>query len=237
MLPPVKLKKDMQYLAQLSVDTINKFNTKEKELSLKELPEYNTAILTINTFSYYSEVDMFQSFIDSTFQLIKDKKISNLIMDLRGNDGGDPFCSSYLFSYLEPKPLPYFAEPYGKYTPLADPIPLSENHFNGKLYTLIDGRCFSTTGHFTSLLKYHKIGKFVGSETGATYTCTGNVMYPILKNTKLFVGTARVNRYSTAVSNMDRTRGVLPDYEVVKSQQDIIENKDAVFEYAISLIK
>ena len=101
----------------------------------------------------------------------------------------------------------------------------------------MNGSGFSTTGHFTSLLKYHKIGKFVGSETGATYTCTGNVMYPILKNTKLFVGTARVNRYSTAVSNMDRTRGVLPDYEVVKSQQDIIENKDAVFEYAISLIK
>ena len=224
-------------LKPVGVDTINKFDTKENELSLKELPEYNTAILTINTFSYYSEVDMFQSFIDSTFQLIKEKKISNLIMDLRGNDGGDPFCSSYLFSYLEPKPLPYFAEPYGKYTPLADPIPMAENHFTGKLYTLIDGRCFSTTGHFTSLLKYHKIGKFVGSETGANYTCTGNVMYPIFKNTKLFVGTARVNRYSTAVSNMDRTRGVLPDYEVVKSQQDIIENKDAVFEYAISLIK
>ena len=180
---------------------------------------------------------MFQSFIDSTFQVIKDKKISNLIMDLRGNDGGDPFCSSYLFSYLEPKPLPYFAEPYGKYAPLADPIPPAENSYTAKLYTLIDGSCFSTTGHFTALLKYHKIGHFVGSETGATYTCTGNVMYPTLKNTKLFLGTARVTRYSTAVENMDRKSGILPDYPFLKSQQDIVANKDAVLDYTISLIK
>jgi hypothetical protein len=50
------------------------------------------------------------------------------------------------------------------------------------------------------------------------------------------LGTARVSRYSAAVENMDRDRGVMPDYEVLNLQQDIIENKDAVLDYTLSLI-
>ena len=79
----------------------------------------------------------------------------------------------------------------------------------GDLYTLIDGLGFSTTGHFCGLLKYHQVGKFVGSETGATYTCTGNATYPALDETGIMVGTARVMRYTAAVKNMDPRRGVI----------------------------
>ncbi|MBD3289008.1 hypothetical protein GF337_09410 [candidate division KSB1 bacterium] len=234
-IPPGELEKETE-LTPVSIDEINKQTVRGSELSLKLIENGDAAVLNINTFAYYDRVPMFRAFIDSTFGVIRDQKIENLILDLRGNDGGDPFCSSYLFSYLEQSPVPYFAGSFGHYESLAAPIPLSENHFTGNLFTLIDGSGFSTTGHFCALLKYHNIGKFVGSETGATFTCTGSVRYIDLKNTKLILGTAQKRRYTAAVKNMDRTRGILPDYPVEPAQQDIIDGRDAVLDSVIKLI-
>jgi len=79
------------------------------------------------------------------------------------------------------------------------------------------------------------VGSFVRSETGATYTCTGNATYPPLKKTGIMVGTARVMRYTAAVKNMDPRRGVFPDYPVESTQKDLISGRDAVLDYALSL--
>ena len=221
-------------LKGVSKEKVDRGKEEHKELSLKELNE-KTALLTINTFAYYGEVDMFKSFVDSVFQVIDQKGIENLIMDLRGNGGGDPFCSSYLWGYLQHEPVPYFEDHYGRYDTLANPIPQPALHFQGRLFTLIDGLCFSTSGHFCGLLKYHQVGKFVGSETGATYTCTGNATYPPLDFTGIMVGTARVMRYTAAVKGMDPASGVQPDYYFVPAQNDLISGRDAVLDYAISL--
>ncbi|MBN2366023.1 MAG: hypothetical protein EH225_08510 [Calditrichaeota bacterium] len=223
-------------IAPVDIETVQQSTARGSELSLKVLEENRTAVLTINTFIYYDRLEFFRSFVDSAFEAIKKNNILNLVLDLRGNDGGDPFCSSYLLSYIENEPVPYFAELYGRYDSLARPIPLAENNFRGNLYILIDGNCFSTTGHFTALLKYYQIGTLVGTETGATYTCTGSVEYIDLKNTRLILGTAKKRRYSVAVQGMDPQRGVLPDYHVEQSQHDIIQGRDTILEFVLQLI-
>ena len=233
---PGKLKEEEAVLLPVGLETINKYPVRGNELSLKLLDETNTALLTINTFIYYNQREMFGKFIDSSFLIIQKEKIKNLIIDLRGNDGGDPFCSSYLLSYIENEPVPYFAENYGRYRSLSEPIPMADNNFKGILYTLIDGSCFSTTGHFCALLKYNHIGKLVGTETGATFTCTGSVIYKNLKNTHIILGTARRQRYNAAVSNMDRTRGVMPDYYVERTQNDIVTDNDTVLNFVLDMI-
>jgi hypothetical protein len=224
-------------LLPVSKSDIDEAMSTHSELSMKELDDGRTALLTINSFGYYGQVDMFRSFLDSVFQVIDRKQIGNLLLDLRGNAGGDPFCASYLWAYLQPGPLPYFEDHYGRYDTLANPVPMAPRPFKGNLYTLIDGRCFSTTGHFVGLLKYHGVGKFVGSESGATYTCTGNATYPALDETGIMVGTARVMRYTAAVTGMDPRRGVIPDFPVELSGQDIISGRDAVLEYALGLTR
>ena len=86
------------------------------------------------------------------------------------------------------------------------------------------------------LLKYNRIGKLVGTETGATFTCTGSVLYKNLKNTNLILGTARKQRYDAAVSNMDRTRGVMPDYYVERTQNDIVTGNDAELNLVLDMV-
>ena len=226
---------DEAVLKPVSKEQVDPGEADHNELSMKELNEGRTALLTINTFGYYGEVPMFKSFIDSVFQVINQKGIDQLILDLRGNGGGDPFCSSYLWGYLQHEPVPYFEDHYGRYDTLANAIPQPAMHFQGDLYTLIDGLGFSTTGHFCGLLKYHQVGKFVGSETGATYTCTGNATYPALEQTGIMVGTARVMRYTAAVKGMDPLRGIIPDYPVQITQEDLISGRDGILEYALSL--
>ena len=226
-----------EMLLPVSKRDIDEAMSTQNELSLKEVGDGHTALLTLNSFAYYGQVDMFRSFMDSVFQVIDRKQIGNLLLDLRGNGGGDPFCASYLWAYLQPESLPYFEDHYGRYDTLANPVPMAPRPFRGNLYTLIDGRCFSTTGHFVGLLKYHGVGKFVGSESGATYTCTGNATYPALDETGIMVGTARVMRYSAAVKDMDPMRGVIPDYPVELTQKDMISGRDAVLEYVLRLCR
>ena len=221
----------------VSKEAIDEGIPRLSELSYKQIDGINTGVLTINTFGYYGNVDMFRNFIDSVFLEINKSHTKNLILDLRGNSGGDPFCASYLWGYLEPEALPYFDEHYGKYDTLANPIPKHKYNFNGELFTLIDGHGFSTTGHFCALLKYYEVGTFIGSELGSTYTCTGNATYPQLKNSGIIVGTARVGRYTAAVKNMNPMKGVLPDYSIELTQNEIIERKDSVMDFTISLIK
>ncbi len=204
-------------------------------LTLKIIENNNTAVLKIPSFIFYDRVEYFTNFLDSAFSKIKNRNIENLILDLRGNDGGDPFCSVPLFSYLEKEPVSYFAKEYGRYSDFARPIPLAENHFKGNLYTLIDKYCGSTNGHFCALLKYNRIGTLVGEEGGATYKCNARTEEFTLNNTKMIINIARAT-FSAAVDDMDKTRGVEPDHYVEQTYKDYLNGADTVMKFTVNLI-
>ena len=157
--------------------------------------------MTIPHFAYYNDHDKFYRFVDGSVAEIEKKGIRNLIIDLRRNNGGDPFCAVHLFSYISHKAVPYFSKPYGRYARLAEPVPLRENHFKGKLYVLIDGGGDSTTGHLLGLLKYHKIGTLVGEETGATYICHDAHTSFLLKHSRFQVSVA-TGTFASAVQSL-----------------------------------
>ena len=43
--------------------------------------------------------------------------------------------------------------------------------------------------------------------------------------------------YAAAVQDMDKTRGILPDYTVEQTYRDFLNSKDTVMEYTLELIK
>lgn len=212
------------------------FNFMSPPPGFRIIEEMSTAILKVPTFIYYDKVDYFRSFMDSCFHLIKESGIKNLILDVRGNDGGDPFCSSILLSYLQKEPVPYFAEEYGKYKELSNPLPLPEDHFTGNLYTLIDGSCGSTNGHFCALLKYHNLGKLIGTPSGATYKCNaGKDTEFRLNNTQIILTIGRTT-YSAAVKNMAKS-AINPDIYVYENLESLQSNTDLFLQTALEQIR
>jgi Peptidase family S41 len=196
----------------------------------------NTGILTIRSFSFYDSVSGFRHFIDSFFTKVRQQGIHSVILDLRDNSGGDPFCSAYLLAYLAKAPVTYYSESYGRYGELAKPIPLAADHFEGNLYTLINGNCFSSTGHLCALMKYYHLGKFVGSETDGTYTCNDNSAFVSLNNTGIQLRIAR-NSFSVAVEGIPRFKGISPDFPVETRFEDKIAGRDSTKSFAMGLIK
>ena len=216
---------------------INYSNRVAKDLGIEVFPLIKTAVLTIDSFNYYNERNkIFFDYVDRAFSRIKEENIENVILDLRGNGGGDPFCASYLLARIEREPHAYFSKPYGKYARLSKPIELADNHFTGELFILADGGIFSTTGHFCSLLKYHNRGTFIGTETGSTYTCNAAVRVYTLKNTKIGLKLA-TGSFAAAVKGFPKDRGIVPHYIVQANLDDLIKGKDTELDYVLKLIK
>jgi hypothetical protein len=204
-----------------------------KALQLETDRDKKLAVLGIRSFSYYDSKEKFYAFIDSAFEQIHRASVKNLILDLRNNSGGDPFCSVHLISYLETKPAPYFAHVYEGYETMAQPIPVaSKNAYSGNLFVLINGGCFSSTGHLCALLKYTGRCKFVGEETGGTYECNDSHLQVETSATHLRLNVARVT-YTAAVTGISRETGIMPDYSVEPTIEDVLAGHDAVIEFAL----
>jgi Peptidase family S41 len=80
------------------------FKTPSPKFDLNE--KDNFAILTVSRSFYDNKIDPdFDSVLSSAFHNIKEKKVENLILDLRNNEGGDEYQQIELMSYLYDKPF------------------------------------------------------------------------------------------------------------------------------------
>lgn len=232
-------------------------------------------ILTVNTFNagdfeYYGI--NYKKYFDAFFREVAKRKITNLVIDVRGNSGGSAEVSNYLFSCLTNKPYYYFeyvgkkystAEKWKMYctTPqyLVNPDSAHTKYHNnlycetetgkkdywwfeqqqgkkkcytGNLITLIDGGCFSTTGHFAALLKQNNIGKLYGECTqGSYYSNDGTLVFQLPYSGFLI-------RIPTAQFKMRMPgfpydpKGICPDVEIAKRPQDFKLQYDRQLSFA-----
>jgi hypothetical protein len=100
----------------------------------------------------------------------------------------------------------------------------------------MDGGCFSTTGHFLSMIKYHQWGMLIGEESGGSYVCNGCIENYTLPNTKIILNCARCV-YQANFHGFSRERGIMPDIEIRPKIEDLIENRDTVMRFVLKLVK
>jgi len=114
----------------------------------------------------------------------------------------------------------------------------SKPSYKGQVYILINGYSFSTTADFSAMMRSHGRGIFIGEETGGGYygNTSGSAMKLILPNTKI-VTWIPLGRYTPNVKAIGKVgRGIMPDYEVVPSIQDLASGTDAEMEFTLDLI-
>ncbi|MFK5983597.1 MAG: S41 family peptidase [Flavobacteriaceae bacterium] len=194
--------------------------------------ENKTAIIKIKNFSYFprgrQNIDFFKETIDTYMKKIKDKNISKVAFDLRGNRGGNPECTEYILSYIIDKEVNFYENnDFNTVKPKT-----TNNISNANIYMLTDGRCASATTQMLAVIKYNQLATIVGEETGGTYsTHPGRGVKP-LKNTKLGlqIGT---ERGSVNVPQLPLNKGIIPDKNIKIELFDIINGYDPLLNYIL----
>ena len=207
----------------------------------------NVALMTIKTFSH-SELSVlkndFGNFLDTSFDAINSRKVTKLILDLRGNGGGADVYGALLYSYLTDKPFRYYAELETKEKKLAisdhpnlgvqKPV---DNNYKGQVFFLVDGLTFSAAAEFCTIASDNNRGIFVGEETGGGFCGnTSAQQYKItLPSSKISVYIPST-KYTMAVKNPALcNRGIIPDHIVIPTINDIIHRIDLQLGYTKQL--
>ena len=196
-------------------------------------------------------------FLNSTFSNINQKKISNLVIDVRENSGGNTELSEELMQYISPVSFRSFdtslvkiseelirvysidTSQYKSGSLIKEPnemIPLRVNklRFTGNSYILTSGYTFSTALDFTAMVRCFNVGKIIGAETGGRTVSFGSPHNFILPETGIEMKVS-CKKFINACG-VDNKRGIIPDNIVEGSIQDDINGVDKAFEFIISEI-
>ena len=197
--------------------------------------------LQVATIEFNSFVDLprFQKFIDSSFVVIKQKKINDLIIDIRNNGGGDSKLGDDFFQYISHEPyrqfgktiiknsirrMEYYKSAYSD--TITEPIGLqtyndstlnqlreNKNRFTGNVYLLTSHFTFSSAANFSWTFKYFKMGTIIGEETGGLAVCFGDIISQTLPNTNIRYSVSHKKFYEYGATDNDK-HGTIPDYSV-----------------------
>jgi len=113
-----------------------------------------------------------------------------------------------------------------------------EPRFAGRVAILIDGGSFSATGETTSLFHHHKKAVFFGEECGSGYygNTSGFMVMATLPRTRIQVRVPLV-LYTMAVEGYPRDRGIVPDFPVTPTIEDLLAGRDVVMERALAYLE
>jgi hypothetical protein len=192
------------------------------------------AVLRVPTFVAAQNPD-YRAFFETSFRQMNEQGITHLIIDIRGNGGGDPDVSVALISHLADQPFVYFKKgvSYGNLFVATAPHAV---HFAGTVHVLIDGGCFSTSGHFCAVVRHQQLGVFIGETGGGTFRCHDNSTEIVLGNTAIRLRVARTT-FEAAVPDSDVSAGFPPDHRVVPTINDILSANDPQMAFAIRLFE
>lgn len=177
--------------------TLYKFNA-ENSPEFYISNDASLAYLKVSSFwpdAFNSSLKRTKEAVDGYFQQLKDRQVSKIVIDVRGNRGGTPFISTYLAGYFFQQPYRPFlqvtakrkaAEDFPKqfkgprkpeFTTGSEIVTLPKrlqgfetNHaknliFNGEVVVLIDAGSGSASTIFASLMSKVQNIQFLGQET------------------------------------------------------------------------
>ena len=200
----------------------------------------------------------FMHFMDSAFTVISEKEISHVIIDNLSGSGLTDLADS-LMSYFTDKPYALMEKKKTKISPMS--IELIEAHkaegiikdgyfikeypehsvdrknrFAGKTYILTGPRSYSTGTCFPAAAKCYQSAFIVGEESGQPLLSNGDQNQILLPKTKMTCVTALSIVYMPC-NNNDKISGVLTDFEITPTLDDLLNDREYTLEYTLKLIR
>ncbi len=230
---------------------------REEVIALEVRKDSDVALLRVSTFGDPGGGERFPELLGVAFEEVRAAEVGNLILDLRGNGGGDDEYGALLVSYFAQSNFGYFdhicvTEGYegqggiisegGKRLVSMHPGTQSQEpsapSFRGKAYVLIDGGTFSTAADAATVMHHLKLATFVGEETGGGYD--GNTSGITERDTLESSGvgfTCPHWMYTTAnLGHAYFGRGAPADHSPEVTIDDVLAGRDPELEFILEQI-
>jgi C-terminal processing protease CtpA/Prc len=173
--------------------------------------------------------------IDGVFRALDAGNVEDLILDLRGNSGGNSEMGDFIFSYLTERPFRSFSRvrvklspeslaTYGDQSRFAGHEGLiityrgeekrharPETPFEGRVTLLVDNATFSSAMDFAAMFRDYEIGEIIGYETGGLPISFGDVLSLSLDNSRIPYGVSYKQFFGPRPRPGDDEHGVIPD--------------------------
>lgn len=202
-------------------------------LCLDELGD-GVVLMTIRSWDFYGDRQViFKTFIDESFASFRKAPPTTLIIDVRKNLGGSGFASAYLLRHLARTEFRYFHPDSSGAAMLKQPLAPIATDWSGDVVVLTDELTHSSTGHFLSLVKAHKLGLIVGRPSGAGSEVNDNSKRLVSEHSGIEYKVAR-NTFFTDLPGHDTSTSIAPDLMVPLTLGPIIDDRDTVLEHALS---
>ena len=199
----------------MSTDKIGKYTLSDST---------NTAYLKLDNCFYYNlrNVRQFNSGIKDMFSKIKEKNISNLILDLRDNPGGNRAIAYALIRYF---PVNYYNS--GRIHIRRGPFLIQlkgirrnriirDLCFTGNVYVLTSLSTFSAAMNLVDMLQGNNLAVVIGEAPGNAATGCSNISHFILPNSHLSLNISTSHYYR--VDGSEKSIFIEPDIQCISSK-------------------
>jgi len=206
-------------------------------------PDGNMAILQLKTFDlarYRKHRLQVRQLYQQLFARMRQQGIGHLILDLRGNPGGNFSAMFELLSYLIHEPrqgaIKYSVSYKGRENAYGFPHP-QPLAFRGQLYLLIDGTTFSAASELAAYLQNYTPAILIGEESAGCYEgyAAGYTRQFRLPHTGIRVWLPRVSYEFAVPPAQEKGRGVMPHHEVLPTIEDLLAGRDPALSHALKL--
>ena len=179
----------------------------------------------------------------SIFSQLSEQGVQALTIDLRGNSGGINNFSDELLPYIIDQEMDGYHKKTisweGKTRTFSFPKK-SKKAFEGRIFILIDGGTFSAASIIArNIREYHEDTVIIGKESAGRYEgfAAGSDQTVYLPESNLRI---RIPRYSIELPESEKqslkNRGVIPDYPVTYTIEEVIAEKDKTLELSKQLV-
>ncbi len=174
--------------------------------------------------------------IDAMFKEARTKQARTLIIDLRGNGGGNSSMSEVILKHLTGQKVRQYSKIRLKVSPEimdrypddyldlkgsigqvvefeeeARALPAVPALFTGKVFVLVDNSTFSSAADFAATIRGYGLGTLVGYETGGFATSFGDVYSTELEHSEIPFGVSHKQFFAAVPVPGDDRHGVMPD--------------------------